>query len=85
MLSRSNANLVLFFNTKENHMSKLLVVLLSGFISFSTFAADAAKPAADAKAAAEAKPAADTKTAPTAKADKKVAPAKVDEKAPAAK
>ena len=32
-------------------MSKLLVVLLFGFISFSTLAADAAKPVADAKAA----------------------------------
>lgn len=85
MLFRSNANLILFFNTKENHMSKLLGVLLSGFISFSAFAADAVKPATDAKATTEVKPAAESKTTPAAKTDKKVAPAKVDEKAPAAK
>ena len=64
-------------------MSKLLVVLLSGFIALGAYAADVTKPAADAKATTEAKPAADAKA--DKKLDKKAAPAKTEEKAPAAK
>jgi len=64
-------------------MSKLLVVLLSGFIALGAYAADAAKPAADANATTEVKPATDAKA--DKKLDKKAAPAKAEEKAPAAK
>ena len=64
-------------------MSKLLIVLLSGFIALGAYAADAAKPTADAKTTTEAKPAADAKA--DKKLEKKAAPAKTEEKAPAAK
>ena len=64
-------------------MSKLLVVLLSGFIALDAYAADTAKPAADVKATTEAKPLTEVKA--DKKLDKKAAPAKTEEKAPAAK
>lgn len=64
-------------------MSKLLVVLLSGFIALGAYAADAAKPATEPKATTEAKPATDAKA--DKKTDKKVAPTKTEDKAPAAK
>jgi hypothetical protein len=51
-------------------MSKLFASLVAGLfaLSLNAFAADAAKPAADAKAAPAAKPAADAKAAPAADA-----------------
>ena len=51
-------------------MSKLFASLVAGLfaLSLNAFAADAAKPAADAKAAPAAKPAADAKAAPAAPA-----------------
>ena len=61
-------------------MSKLFASLVAGLfaLSLNAFAADAAKPAADAKAAPAAKPAADAKAAPAAdvKAAKPAADAK---------
>ena len=64
-------------------MSKLLVVLLSGFIALSAYAADTAKPATDVNAATEVKPVTEAKA--DKKIDKKAAPAKIEEKVPAAK
>ena len=62
-------------------MSKLFASLVAGLfaLSLNAFAADAAKPAADAKAAPAAKPAADAKAAPAA--DTKAAKPAADAKA----